>query len=164
MKQSERPSYQRWYAANKERLIKKAVERNKANAEARRIYQRKWYAENAERLRPVKRADAQRSYARNSTVRAAKAKDTRQQLRQLFISAYGGACACCGEDTYEFLTLEHKNRDGAAHRAAVGNTAHAVLLDLQKRNWPKDDYELLCFNCNRASWLGVCPHRQEQAA
>jgi hypothetical protein len=33
IKQSERPSYKKWYTENKERLIAKAVNRNKANLE-----------------------------------------------------------------------------------------------------------------------------------
>lgn len=72
----------------------------------------------------------------------------------------GSVCNCCGEAEKVFLTLEHRNRDGSKHRLSVGNTSAQVYADLKKRGWPKDDYELLCFNCNRGAWvLGACPHR-----
>lgn len=64
------------------------------------------------------------------------------------------------------MTLEHKNRDGKAHRLALSGGKNnswsaAVYNDLKRRGWPTDDYyTVLCFNCNHASWkLGTCPHQ-----
>jgi hypothetical protein len=163
MKQSERPSYKRWYAANRERLLAEARERSKRNPEQRRAYQREWERNNKERLAPLKRAAAKRAYAKYAETRRLKAREARAALRREFIVEYGGRCACCAEPEPLFLTLEHKQRDGKQHRLATGNTSHGVLLDLKQKGWPKEDYELLCFNCNRASWLqGVCPHRTAQ--
>lgn len=83
----------------------------------------------------------------------------RADLRAEMIAAYGARCACCDEAHPEFLTLEHKNLDGAAHRAAVGRNGQAQVLDLKRRGWPKEGYTLLCFNCNLASYHhGSCPH------
>lgn len=85
----------------------------------------------------------------------------RTDLRAEMIQAYGARCACepCGTTIPEFLTLEHKNLDGAAHRAAVGRNGQAQVLDLKRRGWPKEGYTLLCFNCNLASYHhGSCPH------
>lgn len=87
------------------------------------------------------------------------AGEYRRELRAEMIAAYGGECACCHIAFPEFLTLEHRNLDGAAHRAAVGRNAQAQILDLQRRGWPRDGYTLLCFNCNLASYHhGSCPH------
>jgi hypothetical protein len=81
-------------------------------------------------------------------------------LRQELIEAYGGRCTCprCPETSQAFLTLEHINGTGKAHRDVVGSHAYA---DLRKRGWPQDGYTLLCWNCNLASRLtGVCPHME----
>lgn len=78
-----------------------------------------------------------------------------RELREEMIAAYGGKCACCGETAPIFLTLEHVNGGGSAHRRAVGNP----YADLKRRGWPKDGYTVLCFNCNWASGHGGCPHR-----
>ena len=84
----------------------------------------------------------------------------RRELRAEMIEAYGGQCECppCGIAVVEFLTLEHKRKDGAEHRRRVGQNAQAQLLDLKRRGWPTEDFGLLCFNCNLGSALGECPH------
>lgn len=76
------------------------------------------------------------------------------------IEAYGGKCECphCDVTIPAFLTLEHKSKDGAAHRRQVGRNAQAQLLDLKRREWPSDEYGLLCFNCNLGAGMGECPH------
>jgi len=81
------------------------------------------------------------------------------KLRAEMIAAYGGRCTCCGEDESLFLTLEHLKNDGAEHRKKLGNQ-YRVLKDLKKRDWPKDNYTVLCYNCNCAKRgnHGICPH------
>lgn len=79
------------------------------------------------------------------------------------IAAYGGACTCCKESVFEFLTLEHLNNDGAAHRRAVGRNAQAQLLDIKKRGFPPE-YTILCYNCNLSKGVyGECPHAAQRA-
>lgn len=82
----------------------------------------------------------------------------RVALRREVIAAFGGACTCCHEAIFEFLTLEHLNNDGAAHRRQVGKNAQAQLLDIKKRGFPPE-YTVLCFSCNLAKGIhGTCPH------
>ena len=77
-------------------------------------------------------------------------------IRREFLAAYGGKCACCGEGTQEFLSLDHINGDGSQHRKMTGSLTY---LWLRKRGWPKDNYRLLCMNCNFARGrYGYCPH------
>ncbi len=69
-------------------------------------------------------------------------------------------CACCGESNVGFLTLDHVNNDGAAHRkrAAGGSLA----WKLRRLGWPKDPpIQVLCYNCNcgRQYNAGICPHK-----
>lgn len=160
MKQSERPSYKLWYAKNRERIIAKSTARNRARSvEYRSAVQKRSYEKHKVRRAPERQAEARAAYWKDPIGKAAQAKRYRQALRLEFIAEYGGQCACCAEAEYAFLTLEHKRRDGKQHRSSVG-TSTQVLADLKRRGWPKDNYELLCFNCNRASWeQGICPHR-----
>lgn len=78
------------------------------------------------------------------------------------LAAYGKVCTCCGESGLAFLTLEHVNQDGAAHRRAVGENGQAQLVDLKRQGWPQGAYTLRCYNCNIAAYHngGTCPHRE----
>lgn len=86
---------------------------------------------------------------------------TRARLRAELLAAYGGRCVCprCPETNPDFLTLEHINGGGRAHRKEVGSHSYA---DLRRRGWPQDGYTLLCWNCNAGSrFTGICPHMKE---
>jgi hypothetical protein len=80
--------------------------------------------------------------------------------------AYGGArCACCGETERTFLSIDHINNDGAAHRREafgrkeVGGATLAQLL--RKQGFP-EGFQILCMNCNmgKARNGGICPHQR----
>ena len=77
------------------------------------------------------------------------------------IEAYGGSCVCCGEEGFEFLTIDHINGGGTAkRRAGLEGGGSTLYAQLRKQGYPKDNFRLLCFNCNGA--LGAyqyCPHQ-----
>lgn len=85
----------------------------------------------------------------------------RDKLRREVIDAYGGACACCGETELGFLTVDHPNNDGAAHRLALVGVRRAgnhFYQKLRMAGFPPG-LRVLCWNCNCArATLGVCPH------
>lgn len=83
-------------------------------------------------------------------------------LKQTVVLGYGGKCECCGETIPEFLTIDHKNNNGAKHRASGGAIGAKLYRFLIKNNFPRDEYQLLCFNCNCGRQVngGTCPHRQ----
>jgi len=85
-------------------------------------------------------------------------------VKMKIIEAYGGKCACCNEDTMEFLTIDHINNDGAEDRKKNGNKSGGKLYRwLIKNNFPKGDYQILCFNCNCAKgFFGYCPHNKPE--
>lgn len=84
-----------------------------------------------------------------------------RKIRQQVIEAYGGACSCCGETTYEFLAIDHVNGGGSQHRKSV--TSPLELCRLIVREGFPDAYQLLCHNCNCAKgWYGACPHEANQ--
>lgn len=82
-----------------------------------------------------------------------------RQMRAQVLAAYGGnrpRCACCGEERPPFLTLDHVNNGGRAHRRAKGN--QGVYHELRRAAYP-GGFRILCFNCNIARGLyTICPH------
>jgi hypothetical protein len=106
----------------------------------RREYHQKWYIENKERLSKHYRGKY-------------------YEERHKFFEMYGEVCACCGESTIEFLTVEHiQGQIGRTHRK-FGNKAYKEAI----REYRPDLYEVLCMNCNHARGrYGYCPHRKDK--
>jgi hypothetical protein len=78
-------------------------------------------------------------------------------LKQEIIDAYGSSCVCCGEIDFEFLTIDHINNNGKQHRQEIGK--RNIYIWLKNHNFPKDNFQLLCWNCNMAKGhYGQCPH------
>ncbi len=85
------------------------------------------------------------------------------RLRLEVIAAYGGECVCCGESAHEFLSIDHIYNDGALERNSPGGSSrgHGLYRRLKREGFPRDRYQLLCYNCNYAkSRYGVCPHQR----
>lgn len=79
--------------------------------------------------------------------------------REEVLSHYGGRCACCGEDSIEFLTIDHVNNDGAAHRREIA-PGNKICLWLQRNGYPSG-FQILCWNCNAAKYFhGGCPKHE----
>jgi len=70
-------------------------------------------------------------------------------LRTNIIEGYGGKCELCGEDNPHFLTIDHINGDGSIERKMIGDS-YALYRKLRDNNYPRDNYRLLCYNCNCA--------------
>lgn len=80
-------------------------------------------------------------------------------LRKLIVSNLGGICACCGENQYEFLAIDHIHNNGNIERAKGLNGAK-FLRKIRDLNYPKDQYQILCHNCNFGKRVyGKCPHK-----
>jgi hypothetical protein len=89
-------------------------------------------------------------------------KKSEQSLKQKTIEAYGGKCFCCKEENVIFLTIDHIDGSGAEDRKISGGRGGATSYrKLKKQGYPKDNYQVLCFNCNFAKHvLGECPHKK----
>lgn len=96
--------------------------------------------------------------ARNKALRYE--PERRARLRSEVLQAYGGRCACCGEPEPKFLGVDHINNDGAEHRRELNISAGSRFYKWLKANkFPKDNFQLLCHNCNFAKGMyGECPH------
>lgn len=91
-----------------------------------------------------------------------------RERRKKVIEHYGGKCACCEDATYEFLTVDHKNNDGASHRRELMNTpgsrnyAFQIVNFIVANDFP-DGFQILCWNCNLAKAKhGECPHERQR--
>lgn len=118
----------------------------------RKAYHRKYYIDNGERMRASNKAYA---------------KKMRADLKADVLAAYGPTCRCCGEAEPKFLALDHINNNGADERQRItgsrrgggASVGWAMYKRLKKAGWPQG-YQILCFNCNWAKHLGVCPHAE----
>lgn len=99
-------------------------------------------------------------YALTRTERLMRDKENRQKLRDNVFAHYGGyCCACCGETTPEFLSIDHVNGRGNQHRRQVGSGG-TFYNWLRRNNFPPG-FRVLCFNCNCAmGFFGQCPHQK----
>jgi 5-methylcytosine-specific restriction endonuclease McrA len=88
-----------------------------------------------------------------------KVKDRYRRIRNEVFLWYGSKCACCGEHNFLFLTLDHKDNDGASHRKYINRK---TLYEWVYKNGYQDNLQLLCWNCNLGKYHngGVCPHQQ----
>lgn len=87
-----------------------------------------------------------------------------QRLKSNALIHYGGnppRCACCGEQTSAFLTIDHLNGGGCAHRREMKKNGYGSIYQwLKNMNYP-EGFRILCANCNTAiGILGVCPHQK----
>jgi 5-methylcytosine-specific restriction endonuclease McrA len=82
------------------------------------------------------------------------------RIRREVISAYGGKCKCCGEGIHTFLEMDHINNKGNEHRRTVRGGMELYRW-LKKNGFPKDNFQLLCSNCNMGKYRngGTCPHK-----
>ena len=74
-------------------------------------------------------------------------KQNRAIQRIEMITAYGGKCNHCGISDPIILDIDHINNDGAKQRRD-GIQSWRLVRFLKKNGWPKEEYQLLCKNCN----------------
>jgi hypothetical protein len=69
-------------------------------------------------------------------------------------------CPHCDVKEILFLTVDHINRDGNAHRKLIGDGAWNLYWWLVRNNFPPG-FQVLCYNCNygrNKTVDGRCPH------
>lgn len=81
-----------------------------------------------------------------------------RQARADVIAAYGGRCRCCGESEPVFLNIDHVYGGGERERRETGRVGKVLYAWLRSHGYP-DDYQLLCWNCNKTKAVyGKCAH------
>lgn len=85
-----------------------------------------------------------------------------RKIKVEVVAAYGGKCSCCGETDTVRLAIDHINGNGIQDRDKLGR-GRVMYVHLRKLGYPKDDYQLLCHNCNMSKgFWGVCPHQERK--
>ena len=83
------------------------------------------------------------------------------------ICHYGGSpprCACCGEDQFSLLSIDHISGSGNEERKRLFRNKYQSGHDMYRyliRNGFPDGYQVLCYSCNigRRDNMGNCPHK-----
>lgn len=89
------------------------------------------------------------------------------RLKEECFRQYGNKCACCGESTIEFLTIEHELGNGNNHRRELfkHNVGGSHMYRWLKKNGYPAGFSILCMNCNWAKrYGGICPHKNGEVA
>jgi hypothetical protein len=155
----------RWFEKNREKVreYQREYQRRKRseNPEPHREASRKWQ----QNLTPEERRVRWKHYYHSNLERNRKksrenAKRYFDALREEVLNAYGNMCKCCGETEKVFLSIDHINGGGNAHRKAVGGSSHQIYLWLKRFNFPQNDFRCLCMNCQIGyARNGICPHQ-----
>lgn len=148
-KERQRLSREKWNINNPER--RREINRRHSQSPTKKIWLRDHHAQVLDSQR--------RSYHKNKDKRRVVDAARRAQTRSDVFERYGGKCACCGEATQEFLTIDHMNNDGGKERRALGKTGGVNFYRWLRLSGYPDGYQVLCFNCNCAKGVfGKCPH------
>jgi hypothetical protein len=98
----------------------------------------------------------------NSPAKRAYQKIYGAKLRLIALQKYSGSkpsCKCCGENTLEFLGIDHIKGRGNIHRKQLAKEGTTMYLWLRKNNYPFG-FRVLCHNCNLAlGYYHYCPHK-----
>lgn len=85
----------------------------------------------------------------------------KDKTKARLLDLYGNSCECCGCSIIEFLTLEHRNKNGSNHRKDLGGSLQTWKEAIEVVN--KDKYTILCMNCNWFQRFGKqCPCRKKE--
>jgi hypothetical protein len=118
----------------------------------RRGYMRRYTAVNREHIRELSRDWRVRNKDRDNELNV-KERD-RLKLDVFEHYAVDGKIKCgrCGFEDIRALTIDHIENNGAderrrlfGHRMCAGTTFYRWL---RKNDYPKNGYQILCFNCN----------------
>ena len=132
--------------------------------EYQKKYQREWRKNNPDKVKEI----ISRWYWQNRDAKISKTVQSNKrryhELRIITLERYGGKCACCGENTYEFLTIDHINNDGKNERKIMNNYAGRIYGYLANAEYQPKKYQILCWNCNLAKEkYGLCPHQRKES-
>lgn len=100
------------------------------------------------------------SYRANTEKFRVQGRNRWKRIRKEVFDKYGRFCRCCGLTDDRFLTLDHVNGDGKAHRLAVGLGSSMYAWAL--KNGCPENLEPYCWNCNLGKKIyGTCPHQSQ---
>jgi len=126
---------------------------------ARLAAQARYRKKNLERIRALARVAVLKRYYADHEGSKYRRRERYRLLREEVLSAYGGACTCCGETTLQFLALDHINGTTTEQRAKDRKSGFGWYAKLRREGYP-NHIQIHCHNCNAAKgFYGVCPHQ-----
>jgi predicted restriction endonuclease len=175
----DRTEYFRQYGkAHRKQLRKNEIRYEQKHKEQKAVKTRIWLKSHADLINARRRAkyatdpqmredykELARRWAKDNRIRKNETQRARNQaIRKEVIAAYGSKCSCPGCDVNyeEFMTIDHINgRSNVAHRKNLAGDK--LYWWLKKNGFPKEDFRLMCFNCNACrGFHGYCPHERER--
>ncbi len=127
-----------------------------SNLKAKR-YQKNTYHKRKDILKIYQERHLNKLKKENPEFLQQKSRFYRYNFRKKVILGYGGKCACCGENQYEFLAVDHVDNNGKQDRQEKKNT-YRILRYILENKFPKE-YQVLCHNCNLSkAFHKYCPH------
>ena len=140
------------------------VSRKEHERQYNKQYNKSYYAQ----LKETSFEKIQTYRDRGQTKRYRTSRLWRERVKKEVIGHYGSVCKCCGESHLAFLTLDHKNGDGAEHRRQLKliykrDIGSRIYQWCRKNGYP-DLFQVLCWNCNcgRRCNGGICPHAKQK--
>ena len=99
---------------------------------------------------PFKSKEAQAKWQKeNPSLTLQNSYNYRDKLKTDMVNAYGGKCLHCNIKDPEVLVLDHIHDDAKEDRLKNNHTGgYFMYAKLKKLGWPKNNYQLLCHNCN----------------
>lgn len=76
-----------------------------------------------------------------------KAKIRHAVLKRQVLTVYGNVCVLCGENTYEFLSIDHTKNDGYLSKGESTRSGRGLYLKIKREGFPKGKYQILCMSC-----------------
>ena len=182
-------SQKKYREKNREKLRKKAKENYKKNKDRLNENKKKYYKENPDKKKA--KYEKAKQYRMNNLEKISEIqKEYREKNKEKLISYstvwrrklttrvkenLGGACACCGESEFEFLTVDHIHNDGSLvpkqkNKSRNGYSYYGEIdrafksSDQEKIEYIKSRYQILCSNCNLSKHIGngVCAHKRNK--
>lgn len=139
------------YYAVRDSELPLIIERNREAAS--KINNKKYYENNKEKLLKKSTIFQKENREKHNEYN----RRTKVNYRRKVLEHYGLKCECCGEEIYEFLTIDHINGGGNKHKKEIGKKViYKWLID---NDFP-EGYRTLCYNCNCSiGHYGYCPHQ-----
>ncbi len=156
-----------------------AREWRRDNPEKSKAKNKKYYAQNKQKVREqanlsaklrrrtnpehIRQLDSEKR-KRNNAYYKSKDQAYLKKLKLDVLNAYSNndpKCACpgCPIKAMAFMTMDHVNNDGKAHRLLIGGSGNLYSY-LRTHNYPTEPkLQVLCWNCNQGKRLngGICP-------
>ncbi len=151
-----------WYMRNREEVKARVMTYRKANPEKIRDWRLARYQriKDDPEFRAKRNAMSRDWWERHREERSQYNRRLGGELKSETLQAYGGippTCACCGERTLEFLTVDHI--DGYDKSAGIPRSGLGFYRWLRRNEYPSG-FQILCRNCNWAKHAcGTCPHQ-----